>query len=120
MPKTANQLARVAVSAEAWQAFRQVALVRGVSVSRYLGELVEAELERRRGTPVAGLSVEMPQPDQAIAALAEVRRSIDELDQIAGRLARSAVGHGVSWDDVASSLRLTPANARRAFERPKA
>ena len=113
----AGQLARVGVSAEAWRVFRQVALVRGVSISRYLGELVEAELARRRGTLVEGLTIDMPEPDQAIAALTEVRRSIDELDQIAGRLARSAVRHGGSWADVASSLRLPPENARRAYER---
>jgi hypothetical protein len=119
MPKATGQLARVGVSPETWQAFRQVAVVRGISLSRYLGELVEAELHRRRGTPVEHVSVEMPEPDQALAALAQVRRSINELDQIAGRLARSALRHGGSWSDVGSSLQLAAQAARRAYERPR-
>ena len=45
-------------------------------------------------------------------------RSIDELDQIAGRLARSATAHGASWEDVGSSLRLNAQQAREAFGRP--
>src|SRR5438876_234637 len=40
----ARQLARVAADEETWRAFRQAALVRGVSVAAYLGELVGAEL----------------------------------------------------------------------------
>jgi hypothetical protein len=117
LPKAPGQLARVGVSAETWQAFRQVALARGISLSRYVGELVEAELRRRRGTPVEGVSVDMPEPEQALAALVHVRQSIDELDQIAGRLARSAVKHGGSWSDVGSSLRLSAQAARRAYGR---
>ena len=118
MPATGGQLARVGVSAETWQAFRQAALGRGIPVSRYLAQLVEAELRRRRGTPVEGIVPDLPDPDQALVALVEVRRSIDELDQIAGRLARSAVKHGGSWADVGSSLGLRPEDARRAYERP--
>ena len=37
-----------------------------------------------------------PEEEQALAALGAVRASIDELDAIAGRLARSAVAHGGS------------------------
>jgi len=113
-----GQLARVGVSAETWQQFRQVALARGISISRYLAELVEQDLRRRRGRPIEGISLEMPQADQALVALAEVRRSIDELDGIAGRLARSAVAAGGSWADVGSSLRLQPEQARRAYGDP--
>src|SRR5215211_6951523 len=69
-------------------------LSRGISVSAYLGRLVEAELKRREGRAVATITPEMPAPDQAIAALAEVRDSIDELNDLAGRLARSAIAHG--------------------------
>ena len=47
-------------------------------------------------------------------ALQAVRASIDD---IAGRLARSAVDHGGTWEDVGSSLRLDPRNARGAYER---
>ena len=109
------QIARVGVDDERWMSFRQAALARGISVSAYLGRLVEAELKRREGRGVATIAPEMPAPDQAIAALAEVRASIDELDELAGRLARSAVAHGADWSDVASSLRLRREQARRAY-----
>jgi hypothetical protein len=55
---------------------------------------------------VAAVEPEAAPADQAINALAEVRASIDELDKIAGRLARTAVAHGASWEDIGSSLRL--------------
>ena len=96
-----GQVSRVAIDDESWVAFGQAALARGTSVSAYLGKLVEAELKRRSGRAVAGIEPEAPAGEQAITALAEVRASIDELDQIAGRLARSAVEHGGSWSDVA-------------------
>jgi hypothetical protein len=54
---------------------------------------------------------------QALEALRSVRASIDELDGIAGRLARSATSGGASWQDVARPLRLSPAAAQSAFER---
>ena len=86
-------------------------------MSTYLARLVGAELQRRAGRPVEGVDPEASPADQAVTALAEARASIDELDKIAGRLARSAVAHGASWEDVASSLRLDPAQARAAYER---
>lgn len=112
---TQAQVSRVAVDDETWMAFRQAALVRGISVSAYLGTLVELELKRRAGRAVAGVEPEAPPDEQAIAALTEVRASIDELDQIAGRLARSAVEHGGSWDDVATALRIGETQARAAY-----
>jgi hypothetical protein len=111
-----HQVARVAVADEQWVAFRQAALAQGVSVSGYLGRLVDKELCRRAGRPIAGLDLDQPEPEQALGALAEVRASIDELDGIAGRLARAAAAHGASWADVASSLRMTPQAARAAYE----
>ena len=117
MPRS-DQLARVAVAPDTWMAFRQAALTQGISVAAYLGRLVEGEVKRRADSKVAGVSLEAPEPDQALAALAEVRASIDELDQIAGRLARSATVHGASWEDVGSSLRLNAQQAREAFGRP--
>ncbi len=110
-----DQLARVAVSPETWTAFRQAALAQGISVAAYLGQLVEAEVRRRDGREVAGISLEAPEPDQALAALGEVRASITELDHIAGRLARAATAHGATWEDVGSSLRLDADRARRAY-----
>jgi hypothetical protein len=114
MPRHA-QVARVAVADEQWLAFRQAALAQGVSVASYLGRLVEAELARRRGRPIDSVDPERPVSEQAVAALAEVRASIDELNAIAARLARSAVAHGGSWADVGSSLRISPDQARAAY-----
>ena len=107
--------ARVAVDEDSWRAFRQAALVRGVSVSTYLGKLVEAELKRRRTTPLARTSDADPTPDTALEALATVRATIDELDDIAGRIARSAIAPGASWNDVGASLRLASDAARSAY-----
>lgn len=107
--------ARVAVDEDSWRAFRHAALVRGISVSTYLGKLVETELKRRRSTPLARTSDEDPAPDTALEALATVRATIDELDDIAGRLARSAIATGASWNDVGASLRLDSDAARSAY-----
>jgi hypothetical protein len=112
--------ARIAVDANAWRAFRQAAIVRGIPVSVYLGRLAEAELGRRAATPGGDVDAEDAPRDQALGALAGVRASIDELDDIAGRLARSAHQLGGSWRDIASSLRLTEDAARRAYGRPRA
>jgi hypothetical protein len=111
-----GQVSRVAIDDETWVLFRQAALARGISVSAYLGKLVEAELKRRAGRAVAKVEPEAPADEQAIAALGEVRESIDELDEIAGRLARSAVEHGGSWSNVASVLRISDSQARSAYE----
>src|SRR3954470_4791345 len=116
MPSTAK-VARVAVSDEQWRSFRQAALTQGISVSTYLARLVEAELLRRRGRPVAAVDPEARPSVQGGAAPPEVRASIDELDKIAGRLARSAVAYSASWEDVGSSLRLDEEKARVAYER---
>src|SRR4051794_19473321 len=114
---SAAKVARVAVSDEQWRAFRQGGLAQGISVSTCLARLVESELKPRRGPPVAAVAPEAAPADQAVNALAEVRASIDELDRIAGRLARSAVTYGASWEDIGSSLRLDEGNARAAYER---
>ncbi len=117
MPSPYNA-ARVAVDQATWQAFRQAAVARGIPVSVYLGKLVQRELSRRGGTEVAGVNPALPQPDQTLQALAAVRASIDELDDIAGRLARSAAEHGGSWADVGSSLQMSATQARAAYGRP--
>lgn len=117
MPSPYNA-ARVAVDEATWQAFRQAALARGIPVSVYLGKLVQSEVGRRRGTAVAGVDPALPEPDQALMALGAVRASIDELDDIAGRIARSAVENGGAWADVGSSLRMNSRAARAAYERP--
>jgi hypothetical protein len=111
--------ARIAVEDNAWRAFRQAAIVRGIPVSVYLGKLVEAELGRRSETQVGEVDAESGPRDQAMVALSAVRASIDELDDIAGRLARSAAELGGSWRDVASSLGLAEDAARRAYDRPR-
>ena len=112
--------ARIAVDDNAWRAFRQAAIVRGIPVSVYLGKLVEAELGRRGDMQISDMAADAAPRDQAMAALAAVRSSIDELDDIAGRLARSAAELGGSWSDVASSLGLAEDAARRAYDRPQA
>ena len=48
-----RQVSRVAVDDQQWLSFRQAALSRGISVSAYLGKLVEAEVKRRAGRAVA-------------------------------------------------------------------
>jgi len=93
------------------------ALARGTSVARLLGELVERELRRRGERGTAAVEAEAPAPDQALAALTAARAGIVELDQIAGRLERSAAASGASWSDVASSLGLEPEVAERAYGR---
>jgi len=110
-----NQVARVAVEDETWRTFRQAALARGITVAAYLGKLVERELRRRKANPLGVADDDQPGPDQALAALAAVRLAIDELDDIAGRIARSAVAHGAAWEDVGSSLRLSADAARSAY-----
>jgi hypothetical protein len=111
--------ARIAVDENAWRAFRQAAIVRGIPVSVYLGKLVQAELGRRSETQLGEVAAEAAPGDQAMAALSMVRASIDELDDIAGRLARAAAELGGSWSDVASSLGLAEDAARRAYDRPR-
>ncbi len=112
------QVARVAASKDTWQEFRQVALLRGLSVASYLGRLVDAELHRRRGRAIDAIATETEPQDAAVAALEDVRAAIDELEDIAGRLARSAVAYGGAWSDVAASLRIPEAQARRVYESP--
>jgi hypothetical protein len=114
-----NPAARIAVDVNVWRAFRQAAIVRGIPVSVYLGNLVEAELRRRSETQVGEVAADAAPRDQAMMALSVVRASIDELDDIAGRLARSAAELGGSWSDVASSLGLAEDAARRAYDRPR-
>lgn len=114
-PMPSQQVTRVAVDEATWRAFRQVALDRGLSVSAYLARLVQAELRRRGASAVGGVAEDANEAELAIAALVDVRAAIDELDDIAGRLARSATAHGASWQDVASSLTLTQRAARDAY-----
>jgi hypothetical protein len=111
-------VARVTVSDSDWAGFRQVALAQGTPVSRYLGRLVEAELERRRPRPVRRLSGKAGDVEDGLAALREVRLAIDELDAIAGRLALETANRGGRWGDIGPALGLRPDAARSAYERP--
>jgi hypothetical protein len=120
MTPPARQLARVAVDDETWHTFRQAALTRGLSIAAYLAELVERELSRRAGRALDSIAPEQPPAEQALIALADLRLAIDELDLVAGRLARSAMAHGGSWDDIGSSLRLSPSHAQKAYASARA
>lgn len=110
-----SHFARVAVDEERWIAFRQAALARGLSISGSLGRLVEAELKRREALGVGAITAETPAEEEALAVLAAVRASIDELEAIARRLAPSAVAHGRSWEEVGRALRIDPRQAERAY-----
>ncbi len=105
----------MAVADDQWLAFRQAALAQGISVSAYLGRLVEAELSHRRGRAVQAVDPGTEVAEQAVGALAEVRASIDELDAIAGRLARSAIAHGGSWADVRPSAKSSQSPRASSF-----
>ena len=78
-------------------------------------KLVEAELTRRSGRAVAAVEPGAPADEQAIAALAEVRASIAELDQIAGRLARSAIDHRGSCHPLQARCDSRKHQARAAY-----
>lgn len=77
---------------------------------------MRSEVSRRRKTSAAGIDPALPEPDQALAALEAVRVSIDELDDIAGLLARAAVAHAAGGPTSGSSLRLSAHAARSAYE----
>ena len=111
-------VARVTVSDPAWVTFRRVAVAQGTPVSRYLGRLVEAELERRKPRPVRRVSGKVGEIEDGLAALRDVRLAIDELDAIAGRLARETANRGVRWGDIGPALGLRPDVARSAYQRP--
>lgn len=55
----------------------------------------------------------------ALAALATVRASIDELDDIAGRLAHTAIGAGASSQEVGVALGLKPDVAESEYGTPR-
>jgi hypothetical protein len=57
--------------------------------------------------------------EDGLAALREVRLAIDELDAIAGRLARETVNRGGSWDDIGAALKLRTDAAQNAYRRPR-
>jgi hypothetical protein len=108
----------VVVDAEIWDAFRLLALRRGIAVSTYLGRLVAAETKRRHAPGVERIDPHASLEDQSINALAAVREQIDELTEIAGRLSRMAMDAGSSWHRVGQQLRMSPTDARQAFESP--
>jgi hypothetical protein len=110
--------ARVAVDAETWDAFRLLALRRGITISTYIGRMVTSETERQRAPGIERIDPHAPLEDQSLNALDVARGQIDELTDIAGRLARMALDAGSSWESVAQRLRMSPADARRAFAEP--
>lgn len=114
-----SRVTRVGVNDETWQAFRQLALLRGISVSDYLAKLVARELARRPETNARLVALDAPPEEQALAALTDARDALLELDDIAGRLARSAYELGGNWKDIGSSLGIGADAARRFYEQPR-
>jgi hypothetical protein len=110
--------ARVAVDADAWDAFRLLALRRGIGISTYLGRLVVAETKRRHAPGVERIDPHAPLEHQSLNALAAVREQIDELTEIAGRLSRMAMDAGSSWYRVGQQLRMSSSDVQNAFEHP--
>lgn len=111
--------ARIAVDPETWDAFRLLALRRGVKLSTYLGRLVAAETKRRRAPGVERIDPHAPLEEQTLDALAAVRSQIDELTDIAARLSRMAIDSGSSWYRVGQQLRMSPGDAQQAFQHPE-
>lgn len=107
------------VDEETWQAFRQLALLRGIPVSDYLAKLVERELARRPESKARLVALNAPPEEQALAALSDAREALLELDDIAGRLARTALELGGSWEEIGSSLGIAADTARRQWEKPR-
>jgi hypothetical protein len=65
--------ARVAVDSETWEAFRFLALRRGIGISTYLGRLVAAETKRRHAPGVDAIDPDAPLETQSLDSLAAVR-----------------------------------------------
>ena len=80
--------------------------------------LVAAETKRRRAPALERIEPHAPLKDQALDTLSAVREQIDELTEIAGRLARVALDAGSSWHHVGERLRMSPADTRSAFDQP--
>lgn len=89
-----SRVTRMGVDDETWRAFCQLALLRGISVSDYLAKLVARELTRRPETHARLVALNAPPEEQTLAALTDARDALLELDDIAGRLARSAYEPG--------------------------
>jgi hypothetical protein len=81
--------------------------------------LLAAQLQRHEIRPVRRVSGTASAIDNGLAALRDVRLAIDELDAIAGRLARETVKRGGRCDDVGAALRLRPDAARTAYCMPR-
>lgn len=111
--------ARIAVDADTWDAFRLLALQRGLKLSTYLGRLVAAETKRRHAPGIERIDPHAPLEDQVLSALAAVREQIDELTDLVGRLSRMAIDAGSDWYRVGRQIRMRPRDAQQAFEHPE-
>jgi hypothetical protein len=65
---------------------------------------------------VSGTAAEV---ENGLAALREVRLAIDELDAVAGQLARGTANRGGSWEDIGAALKLRTDAAQNAYRRPR-
>ena len=73
--------------------------------------------DRRPESKARLVALDAAPEEQALAALSDARDALLELDDIAGRLARSAYEHGASWKDIGSSLGTSANSAQQFFER---
>jgi len=118
------QLARVGVSEERWRSFRQLAVRRGLSVTAYLGKLVDAELARHARTELASVGCHPAPRDEAIAALNEGRaRSMSSTMSPAGspdrRLRMAAPGRTSARASSSMATSLDGSTAQREHRRPR-
>ena len=85
--KKSDHMARVSVTDFVWADFKQAAGRRRVSVTAYLGTLIEREVTRLRAVAAREESLSAT---EATAALAEVKSLTGDLASIANRLERAA------------------------------
>ena len=110
-----SRATRAGVDDETWQAFRQLALLRGISVSDYLAKLVERELARRPESKARLVALDALPEQQALAALSDTRDALLELDDIAGACALSVRAQR-ELAEHRSSLSISAESARRSYQ----
>ncbi len=81
--ETRDHMARITVTDEVWGEFREASRVRGISVTRYLAQLVSKEVTNLRA---GAAKAETLTARHAASALADARSLRDDLEEITRRL----------------------------------